>query len=102
MLNMRVKSQRGDTWFSPGAFRETLKLAPILMSLLIPFPWNIVLIVFFLVGTLYSALGHRAGRAWYDRPAQTDVLDWDYGYVRFLAVGIYLLLMAWATWLRLA
>lgn len=102
MLNTRVVSQREDAWFSPGGVRETLKLAPLLLSLLIPFPGNLILMAGFAAAAFSSALGHRSGRAWYDRAAGTDVVDWDYGRSRFVAWVVFALLLLGAVWLKVS
>lgn len=102
ILNLRVRSEREDQWFSPFAVRETLKLVPILIGFLFPFPWNLLPVALFIMIAGYSALGDHQGRAWYDRPTHTQVVEWDYGRGRLIAGAACLLSLLGAIlpWLR--
>jgi tetratricopeptide (TPR) repeat protein len=101
VMNVRVRDQRADAGFSPVALREALKLAPALISFLLPWPWNWVTIMLLVSASFFSALTHRAGRAWYDRLTGTDVVEWDYGWGRVASLVLTLGLLAGSLWLRL-
>ncbi len=89
--NLRVRNEREASWFAPMAIRETLRLGPILMSLLLPFPWNLVSVGLFVILAGLSALRDRQGCAWYDRLTKTYIVEEDAGFGRIIA-GITCLL----------
>jgi hypothetical protein len=102
VFNLRVRSEREASWFSPLAVRETLKLAPVLIGALLPFPWNLLPMAFFVLLAGFSALSSRQGQAWYDRLTHTHVIEWNYGWGRIFAgiVSLLSLLGAILSWLR--
>jgi hypothetical protein len=102
VLNARLRPEQDDSWFSRLAVRETLKLAPLLLSFLFPFPWNLTLMALFSLVAGFSALSHRQGQAWYDRLTHTQVVEWDFGRGRVFAGVVCLasLLGAILSWLR--
>jgi hypothetical protein len=102
IFNLRVRSEREHAWFSPLALRETLKLAPLLISVLAPFPWNVGLVAFLIMIDGFTALRDRQGSTWYDRLIHTQVIEWDYRWWRILA-GLVCLLSLLGTllpWLK--
>lgn len=66
MTNIIVKHDASVSWYDPITARETLRLGPVLIGLLLPRPWNVAIAVLAILWALLSALRHREGRAWYD------------------------------------
>lgn len=87
VVNARVRPAGEAAWYSPLAVRETLKLAPLLLSFLLPFPWSLTLMTLFVLLASASALTHSQGQAWYDQLVHTHVVEGDYRRGRILAAG---------------
>lgn len=67
MANIVVKHDAPVSWYDPITVRETLRLGPVLIGLLLPRPWNVGILLLCVVWASWSALRQREGRAWYDR-----------------------------------
>jgi hypothetical protein len=91
IASVRVKSDAEASWYGSLTVRETLRIGPMLICLLLPLPWNIVPVLLFVILAMFSALRNREGRTWYDRLTRCHVIESSYGRGRIAALLVCLL-----------
>ncbi|MBI4469048.1 MAG: tetratricopeptide repeat protein [Acidobacteria bacterium] len=93
MTRTKVAEERIRPGFSARALREVLRSGPILLSLLLPWPVDVITAATFAAASAYTAISQNEGQTWFDRITSTRVIESDNKPAQFLAIGVWLAIM---------